>query len=48
MPSEKELNSYELSTIYKIRLIVSESEKENYTKDEVLQMLDQIALAKKV
>lgn len=46
MPTEKEIKIITKSTIYDIRLLVDSSEKENYTKEEVLELLDQIARAK--
>lgn len=47
MPTENEIKKIELATLYELRLTISESDKETYTKDEVLQFLDQIALVKK-
>ena len=35
-----------LLTIYEIRLAFASGEKENYKKEEILEMLDKIALAK--
>ena len=47
----EEMNNDEIkvvknSTIYEIRLMVDSNEKETYTKDEILKLLDTIARAK--
>lgn len=47
MPIEKEIAKIELATLYELRLIFSEGEKQDYTRDEILEMLDKIAVAKK-
>lgn len=47
MQSENETKKIELATLYELRLIISESEKETYTKEEIVQLLDQIAIVKK-
>lgn len=47
MPTEKEIAKIELATLYELRLIFSEGEKQDYTRDEILEMLDKIAVAKK-
>ena len=47
MPSENETKKIELATLYELRLTISESEKETYTKEEIVQLLDQIAIVKK-
>ena len=44
--TEKERNDVKMATLYELRLSVSQSNKEQYTKEEILQMLDTIALAK--
>ena len=46
MGSEKERKDTQKATIYDIRLIFSNGEKENYTKQEVVELLDKIAMAK--
>lgn len=46
MPSKDELKIMELSTIYKLRLIISQDTKEQYTKEEILSLLDTVALSK--
>ena len=47
MPTESEMKKIELGTLYELRLTISESDKEDYTKEELLQLLDQIAIVKK-
>lgn len=47
MPTEYEMKRTELAVIYEIRLIIDESEKETYTKDEIKNLLDQIAISRK-
>ncbi len=47
MPIEKEIAKIELATLYELRLIFSEGERQDYTRDEILEMLDKIAVAKK-
>lgn len=47
MPSENEIKKIELATLYELRLTISGSDKTDYTKEELLQLLDQIAIVKK-
>ena len=47
MPSESEMKKIELATLYELRLTISESDKDGYTKEELLQLLEQIAIVKK-
>ena len=47
MPTEKEMAKIELATLYELRLIISEGEKDHYSREEVVELLDKIALAKK-
>lgn len=47
MPSETEIKRMDLAMLYELRLIFTESEKETYTKTEILELLDQIAISKK-
>ncbi len=47
MPCESEMRKIELATLYELRLTISESDKKEYTKEERLQLLDQIAVVKK-
>lgn len=44
--TEKERNDVKMSTLYELRLTISQSDKQQYTKEEILQMLDTIAIAK--
>ena len=46
MPIEKDYKMIEKATIYDLRLIFSTGEKETYTKEEIVELLDKIALAK--
>ncbi len=46
MPSKYEVNMMKMVIIYLIRLIVKSSDKENYTKAELMDMLNDIAIAK--
>lgn len=47
MPSETEIKRMDLAMLYELRLIFTEGEKENYTKAEIVELLDQIAISKK-
>ena len=44
--TKEERNDTKLATIYELRLLFSTGEKENYTKDELLDLLDKIAISK--
>ena len=44
--NEKEIKIVKNSTIYEIRLMLDVDNKETYTKDEILKLLDTIARAK--
>ena len=44
--TEKERKDTQKAMLYDIRLIVKGSEKETYTKEELLDLLDTIAVAK--
>ena len=44
--NEKEIKIVKNSTIYEIRLAFANGDKEDYKKEEILEMLDKIALAK--
>ena len=44
--TEKERLDVEIATLYKLRLIITNGEKKEYTTEELVQMLDKIALAK--
>lgn len=47
MPSEIEIKRLDLAMLYELRLIFTEGEKETYTKAEIVELLDQIAISKK-
>ena len=36
----------EIATLYELRLLISQGEKEEYTRTEILDLLDKIALAR--
>lgn len=44
--NEKEIKIVKNSTIYEIRLAFANGEKEEYTKTEIVELLDKIAMAK--
>lgn len=46
MGTEKERKDIQKAMLYDLRLIIKGSEKEQYTKDELLDLLDTIAAAK--
>lgn len=43
MPTEKEMKKIELATVYELRLLLTSDDKAQYTKEELLQILDQYA-----
>lgn len=46
MLAEKDYKLIEKATLYDLRLIFSTGEKETYTKEEIVALLDKIAMAK--
>jgi len=46
MGTEKERRDTQKALLYDLRLIFSTGEKEDYTRQEILDLLDKIALAK--
>ncbi len=46
MPSKDEFKMMKMATMYELRLIIKGSDKEQYTKEELLDLLDVIAEAK--
>lgn len=44
--TEREMQSVKMSTLYELRLIFTNGEKTEYTKEEIVELLDTIALAK--
>ena len=46
MPTEKDYKVIEKATIYDLRLIFTNGEKDTYTREEIVELLDKIAMAK--
>ena len=46
MPTEKDYKVIEKATLYDLRLIFSTGEKDTYTREEIVELLDKIALTK--
>jgi len=46
MGTEKERKDTQMAMIYELRLIFSGGEKEQYSREEIVELLDKIALAK--
>ena len=46
MPTAKERKDIKMATIYEIRLLIDAEEKQDFTKDEILKLLDTIARTK--
>ncbi|MCI9609406.1 MAG: hypothetical protein HFG07_04195 [Oscillibacter sp.] len=46
MGTEKERTDTQKALLYDLRLFFSTGEKEDYTRQEILELLDKIALAK--
>ncbi len=44
--TEREMQSVKMSTLYQLRLIFTNGEKQEYTKEEIVELLDKIAMAK--
>ena len=44
--TEKELKSVKMATLYEVRLLFTQGEKEEYTREEIVELLDKIATAK--
>lgn len=44
--TEKERQDTKMATLYELRLIFTNGEKEEYTKAEIVELLDKIAMAK--
>lgn len=44
--TEKERKDSQMATLYELRLMFTQSEKEQYTKQEIVELLDKIAIAK--
>lgn len=46
MPSKDEIKVVEKATIYDLRLIFTNGDKDTYTTQEIVELLDKIAMAK--
>jgi len=44
--TEKDRKIAEIATLYELRLLISQGEKEEYTRTEILELLDKIALSR--
>ncbi|MCD7724313.1 MAG: hypothetical protein LUI12_01955 [Clostridiales bacterium] len=44
--TEKEAEYVKKSTLYELRLIITQGEKDEYTRQEIVELLDKIATAK--
>lgn len=44
--TEKERKDAKMTTLYELRLIFANGEKTEYSKDEIVKLLDKIAVAK--
>ena len=44
--TEKEMKTVKMSTLYELRLLFSQGDKEQYTREEIVELLDKIATAK--
>ena len=40
--TEKEMKSIKMSTLYELRLLFTQGEKTNYTKEEIVELLDKL------
>lgn len=46
MSSEKGIKLTQIATIYELRMILTSGEKKQYTLEELVELLDKIAMAK--
>ena len=44
--TEKERKDTKMATLYELRLMFTQGEKEQYTREEIVELLDKIATAK--
>ena len=44
--TKEEMQTVKMSTLYELRLIFTQGEKKEYTTDEIVELLDKIAIAK--
>jgi hypothetical protein len=45
--TDKAIYDVEMRTLYELRLMFAQSDKEQYTKEEIADLLDKIAMAKR-
>lgn len=46
MLTERDYDAIETAMIYKLRLVFSNGEKETYTKQKIVELLDKLAMAR--
>lgn len=44
--TDKEIKNVKIATLYELRWLIDDNEKENFSKEELLNMIDTIAKAK--
>lgn len=44
--TDKEMLAIKYMAYYQLRLIISEGEKKEYTKEEILELIDKVTMAK--
>ena len=44
--TEKERKDTKMATLYELRLLFTQGEKDEYTREEIVEILDKIAIAK--
>lgn len=44
--TEKEMKDVKMATLYELRLLFTCCEKERYTKEEIVELIDRFAMAK--
>jgi hypothetical protein len=44
--TEKEMETVKKATIYELRLLITQGEKQQYSREEIVELLDKIAMAK--
>jgi hypothetical protein len=43
--TEKERQDTKMATLYELRLLITQGEKNEYTREEIVELLDKIAMA---
>jgi hypothetical protein len=43
--AEKERQDTKMATLYELRLLITQGEKNEYTREEIVELLDKIAMA---